>query len=88
MNFTFHECSKDGIIAELQDEKNELEIRLRDAKQQNYRLQVQLLENLSGTKLNINLFEEITPVSTEEGVSIEMWFNNFMGCKTIRNFFQ
>lgn len=93
MEFVFHECWKDEVIADLEDTKKELKIQLDEAKQQNYRLQVQLIEKLSGTELKINLFEQTNPVSIEidskeEGVSIEVCFNNCMGCKTILNIFQ
>lgn len=81
MIFVEHECDKDEEIAQLLSEKDILEAQMREERCKNYRLQVQLIEALSKSSLNIELPDALNPdlneiERREENVSETIVFNS------------
>lgn len=65
MIFEEHECDKDKEILELQEEKEMLECKVREERNKNYRLQIQLIEALSKKPLIVDLPDASNPSLNE-----------------------
>lgn len=82
MIFDEHDCEKDIELGQLQQENNILECKVREERNKNYRLQLQLIEALSKKTLNIHLPDASNPdlneIEREESDVCEQIINIFL----------